>query len=164
MSSKYCPSLSCPHLQMINLSLVLNKQALLSKEIQDILTNKKIDVFITVPAFANELGYYLAKKVDASLVTFLTAPFGMTNINHAIGDSYNPSYMANPITGFTQEMTFPQRLVNTGLTVAYMAMRYFYIVPKSEAILREAYPNDDIPGIDELSRNAGNKSVRTNPL
>merc|ERR550532_2474966 len=51
-------------------------------------------------------------------------------------------------------MTFTQRLINTGITVAYMALRYFYIVPKTEAILRQNYPNDDIPGIDELSRNA----------
>ena len=125
------------------------------KEVQDILTNRKIDVLITVPAFANELSYYLAKKTDASLVIFLTAPFGMVNSNHAIGDPYNPAYMANPITGYTQQMTFPQRLINTGITVAYMALRYFYIVPKTEAILKQTYPNDDIPGIDVLSRNAG---------
>ena len=144
---------------MIEISMQLNKQALNTKEVQDILTNRKIDVFITVPAFANELGYYLAKKTDASLVIFLTAPFGMINCNHAIGDPYNPSYMANPITGYTQEMTFTQRLINTGITVAYMALRYFYIVPKTEAILRQNYPNDDIPGIDELSRNAGKHMV-----
>ena len=142
-------------LQMVEISMKLNQQALEMKEVQDVLTNRKIDVLITVPAFANELSYYLAKKTDASLVIFLTAPFGMVNSNHAIGDPYNPAYMANPITGYTQQMTFPQRLINTGITVAYMALRYFYIVPKTEAILRQTYPNDDIPGIDELSRNAG---------
>ena len=133
----------------------LNERALELEEVKDILENKKIDVLITVPAFANELSYYLAKKTDASLVIFLTGPFGMINSNHAIGDSYNPAYMANPITGYTSKMTFPQRMINTGITVAYMALRYFYIVPKTEAILRKTYPNDDIPGIDELSRNAG---------
>ena len=140
---------------MVDISMKLNQQALETKEVQDILTNRKIDVFITVPAFANELGYYLAKKTDASLVIFLTAPFGMINSNHAIGDPSNPAYMPTPITGYTQKMTFTQRLVNTGVTVAYMALRYFYIVPKTEAILRQTYPNDDIPGIDELSTNAG---------
>ena len=133
----------------------LNQQALETKEAQDILTNGKIDVLITIPAFANELSYYLAKKTDASLVIFITTPFGLVNSNHAIGDPYNPAYMPNPITGYTQQMTFTQRLANTGITVAYMALRYFYIVPKTEAILRQTYPNDDISRIDELSKNAG---------
>ena len=149
---------------MIEISMKLNQQALEMKEVQDILTNRKIDVLITVPAFANELSYYLAKKTDASLVIFLTAPFGMVNTNHAIGDPYNPAYMANPITGYTQQMTFPQRLINTGITVAYMALRYFYIVPKTEAILKQTYPNDDIPGIDELSRNAGIHTFNTSSV
>ena len=43
--------------------------------------------------FANEAGSYLAHKMDASLVFFMTAPYGFPNVNWALGDPVNPSFM-----------------------------------------------------------------------
>ena len=123
------------------MSMDLNREALQSKQVQDILNRKDIDVIVTAPAFANEVAAYLAYKANASYVQFITASFSMPNINFAVGDSYNPAYMPNPILGYTQQMSFLQRCANTALTTVYLVMRKFYILPQAEAILSEVYPN-----------------------
>ena len=84
---------------MITLSVTNNEKALRLGPVQDILSQGQVDVVITVPVFANEAAALLAHKLDASLVQFVTAPFGFPNVNFQVGDSFNPSYMPNPITG-----------------------------------------------------------------
>ena len=66
---------------MIQLSLDSNRNAFLTKEIQDIIDQKNVDVVITTPIFGNEAVYYLNSKTNATLALFITAPFGMTWIN-----------------------------------------------------------------------------------
>ena len=84
---------------MITLSVTNNEMALRLGPVQELLQQGRVDVVITVPVFANEAAALLAHKLDASLVQFVTAPFGFPNVNFAVGDSFNPSYMPNPITG-----------------------------------------------------------------
>ena len=85
--------------QMITLSVTNNEMALRLGPVQELLQQGQVDVVITVPVFANEAAALLAHKLDASLVQFVTAPFGFPNVNFAVGDSFNPSYMPNPVTG-----------------------------------------------------------------
>ena len=131
----------------------LNREALNSTKVKELL-QKKIDVMITIPAFGNEVAYYLAMKTNASLVPFITASNSFPNINFDMGDPYNPSYMPNPILGYTQKMTFGQRLINTLVTAAYLIVRQIYILPEAEKLLHEAFPEDEIPSLNELGKNS----------
>ena len=52
-------------------------------------------------------------------------------------------------------MSFPQRLVNSLLTGAYLVFRRLYILPRTEAMLQEVFPQETIPSLDELGQNIG---------
>ena len=52
-------------------------------------------------------------------------------------------------------MSFPQRLVNSLLTGAYLLFRRLYILPRTEAMLQEVFPQETIPSLDELGQNIG---------
>ena len=52
-------------------------------------------------------------------------------------------------------MSFPQRLVNSLLTGAYLVFRRLYILPRTEAMLQEVFPQENIPSLDELGQNIG---------
>jgi len=51
-------------------------------------------------------------------------------------------------------MSFPQRIINTALTFVFkFIVRDLYALPKAQAMLEEAFPDDQIPHIDDLIRN-----------
>ena len=137
------------------MSMDLNKLALERDDVQKVLDRKDIDVLISVPAFANEVSHYLAHRSNASIVTMLTASFSIPNINFAVGESYNPSYMPNPMLGYTQNMNFYQRCVNTAVSAIYLVARKIYILPQAESLLSEVFKSESIPSLDELSKNTG---------
>ena len=113
-----------------------------------------MDVVISLPVFANEVGSYIAYKKNATLVPFMTAGYGFPNINWGMGDPYNPAYMPSPLTGFSQTMSFGQRIVNTGAVLAYILLRRYNAVPKIHTMLEEVFPGEDIPDLDDLIKNA----------
>ena len=116
--------------------------------------NEQVDVVISLPVFANEVGSFIAYKKNASLVPFMTAGYGFPNINWGTGDPYNPSYMPSPLTGYSQTMNFGQRLVNTGAVIAYILLRRFNAVAKIHAMLEEVFPGEEIPDLDDLMKNS----------
>ena len=138
---------------MIELSVESARSAYKKEEVQAILKNQEIDVVISLPIFGNEASYYLAHKKNASLVLFMTAPYGFPHINWAMGDTVNPSYMPSPITGFSQHMNFIERFINTCATAAFVLMRQFNSLPKTQAMLEEVFPKEEIPLLDELINN-----------
>ena len=140
---------------MLRMSLDSNKAAFLSSEVQELLGREEFDVLITVPLLGNEASYYLAHKKNSSLALFVTAPFSFPYINWAMGDVYNPAYMQSPVTGFSQNMNFLQRVQNTLATVAFVLFRALYANPKVESLLAECFPGEDIPPVDELLKSAG---------
>ena len=109
---------------------------------------------MSLPVFANEVGSYIAYKKNATLVPFMTAGYGFPNINWGMGDPYNPSYMPSPLTGYSQTMSFGQRIVNTGAVLAYILLRRFNAVPKIHTMLEEVFLDEDIPDLDDLIKNA----------
>ena len=113
-----------------------------------------MDVVISLPVFANEVGSFIAYKKNATLVPFMTAGYGFPNINWGMGDPYNPSYMPSPLTGYSQTMNFGQRLINTGAVLAYILLRRFNAVPKIHAMLGEVFPGEEIPDLDDLIKNS----------
>ena len=139
---------------MIDLSVQSAKKAYKTDEVQDIIKNEDIDVVISLPIFGNEAGYYLSHKKNASLVLFMTMPHGFPHINWAMGDTVNPSFMPSPITGFSQHMNFVERFINTCATVMFVLMRKFISLPKTQAMLEEVFPNEEVPPLDELMNEA----------
>jgi len=139
---------------MIDLSVESARSAYKKEEVQAILKNEEVDVVISLPIFGNEASYYLAHKKNASLVLFMTAPYGFPHINWAMGDSVNPSFMPSPVTGFSQHMNFVERFLNTCATAIFVLMRQFNSLPKIQAMLEEVFPGEEIPPMDELINNA----------
>lgn len=136
---------------MIDMSVDSARTGFESEEVQNIIKNEEIDVVITFPMFGNEAVYALARKKNASLVFFLTAPFSFPNINWGIGDTYNPSFMPIAFTGFSQSMSFVERFMNTIATGMFILLRNFGALPKTQTMVDEVFPGEDIPSLSELT-------------
>ena len=140
---------------VVDVSIENNEHALTSPEVKDILDNKHVDVVVALPVFGNEAGYLVAQKKNASLVLFLTAPVSMPWSNWAVGDIYNPSFIPIAPTGYTQEMTFMQRMINTVVTIVFQfGVRDLYALPKVHSMLARVFPNEEIPHLNDLIKTA----------
>ena len=111
----------------------------------------------------NEASYYLAHRKNSSLALFNTSPFSFPYLNWAMGNPHNPAFMPSPISGFSQDMTFLQRTVNTLVNTASILFRSFYSNPKITAILEECFPGDNIPPVDDLLNSAGKTHLDNSP-
>ena len=137
---------------IVEISIVNNKNALTSPEVTKIIEQKHVDVVIVNPSFGNEAGYYVAHQKNASLVLFITTPFSFPWASSAVGDPINPSYIPILVTGYSQEMSFGQRVINTILTGVYtFIFRDLYSLPKVHSMLSNVFPEDDIPHINHLN-------------
>jgi len=140
---------------LVDVSIVNNKNAFITPEVKDILDNKVVDVVVALPVFGNEAAYFVAHKKNASLVLFLTAPVSFSWTNWAIGDISNPSFMPVIPTGYTQEMTFIQRLINTVVTIVFQfGVRDLYALPKVHSMLESVFPDEEIPHLNDLIKTA----------
>ena len=140
---------------MVGLSVSSNRAAYDHPAVQDIIKNKPVDVMIVLPILGNEAGYYLAEKKNASLVLFLTVPYTSPEYSWAVGEPFNPAYMPHPLLGYTQDMTFTQRTLNTGIQVVYQLFRWLYVHPQIYPMMKEIFPGQDLTGIDDLLNTAG---------
>ena len=140
---------------MIQLSVDSNREAYLHPAVQEIIKHKPVDVVVVLPVLGNEAGYYLAQKKNASLALMLTVPYTMPELSWAIGDPYNPSFMPHPLLGYTQDMNFFQRILNTLINTVYLIFRRLYIHPKIYSVIEEVFPGEDVAGIDDLLNTAG---------
>merc|ERR1719510_2663052 len=139
---------------MVDLSVDSNLAAYQHPAVKDIIKNKPVDVMIVLPILGNEAGYYLAEKKNASLVLFLTVPYTSPEYSWAVGEPFNPAYMPHPLLGYTQDMTFTQRTLNTGIQVVYQLFRRFYVHPQIYPMMKEIFPGQDPTGIDDLLNTA----------
>eukprot|EP00092_Neocalanus_flemingeri_P022606 GFUD01024519.1.p1 GENE.GFUD01024519.1~~GFUD01024519.1.p1 ORF type:complete len:510 (+),score=97.85 GFUD01024519.1:201-1730(+) len=140
---------------VVDVSIVNNKNALTSPAVKEILDSKVVDVVVALPVFGNEVAYLVAHKKNASLVLFLTAPVSFSWTNWAIGDIYNPSFIPVVPTGFTQEMTFVQRLINTAVAIVFhFGVRDLYAMPKVHSMLASVFPDEEIPHMNDLIKTA----------
>ena len=53
----------------------------------------------------------------------LTTQFSTHFMSWSVGDPANPSYVPSGLTGYTQSMTFSQRLLNTLVTLVFWLVR-----------------------------------------
>lgn len=141
-----------PFPQLIQTSINNNRHALQNSEVRQLLNDEvKIDVVVVVPAFGNEAGYYLAHRKKASLVTILPVAVSFPYINYAIGDPFNPAYVPLVVTGYSSQMSFKERCINTVLTVAVKLVVDLYARPQVDSMLKEQFPDQVVPSIHKMS-------------
>ena len=143
-----------PFSALVEATLTANHAALAHPDLQRILSDQTIavDVLMTVPQMGNEAGYFIAHSKNATQVMFYSVPFLFPWMGSAVGNPLNPAYMPLFLFPFSQHMNFKERFINTLATLAVILCRKFYILPKVEAMLTQIFPNQTIPGLDELSK------------
>lgn len=121
------------------------------EEVQNLIhsNDQHFDLIIT-EAFNNDCVLGFAHKFKAPLVQVVT--FGGTAwIGNWVGNPSPYSYVPDPFQKFSDRMNFCERLLNTiGITFQILS-RYFYYLPKQQALL-EKYFGDyaPLPSIYEL--------------
>jgi len=61
--------------------------------------------------------------------------------------------MPNMITGYGYDMTFKERCINSLTTAALHLMINLFARPKIQAMVREQFPGEDVPGMADMSTN-----------
>jgi hypothetical protein len=61
----------------------------------------KFDVTLTMAMGGGELGYYIAHRLNSSLVLYFAQQMSVSTQNHALGQPHNPSYI--PFIGRTYQ-------------------------------------------------------------
>jgi len=143
---------SVPFQTVIDSTLQANKNAFNNQEVRELIDGGKVDV-VCVATFGNEAGYYLAHKMNASLALVHTGIMTLPWLNWALGDPYHPATTPIPLLGYSQFMSFPQRLANTLSLTAMSAVNEFYLRPKVDALVAESFPDDpSIPSTNSLAK------------
>ena len=125
----------------------------------------KFDAVIVMPFFGNEAGYYLAHRFKAPLILYFTGQVSLSWVDDAMGQPHNTAYLPTAILPFTSEMTFIQRAINTfGNFLFHKVLRNMYILSNDYKILNKHFPNEEIPDLIELEKNASLSMSFSHPL
>lgn len=120
-----------------------------SKAMKDFLkSDSKYDIIIQT-CVLNEGYLSLAHHFNARVIGFV--PFStMPNIVSLTGNSAPPSYIPLPFLGFTDNMNFFQRTLNTVLSNLMTLVHKYYLYPKQAQLVKEHFP--DFPPLDEIEK------------
>merc|ERR1712141_780185 len=105
---------------------------------------KQFDVVVVCCAlFGEEPGYYLAHRLNASLVLAHSKTFANPWENWLTGNPFHPAYM--PFFAFpcTQHMSLPQRTVNVIGTLFTVILRDWYMIRLSNNLIKEMFPDEN---------------------
>ncbi|KAG8228501.1 UDP-glycosyltransferase [Ladona fulva] len=112
--------------------------------------SERFDLILT-STFLSECFYGLAHINEAPIVLLCpTGPFHITY--NTLGILGLPSFISNIMNGYTDHMTFPQRVINTVITYGHMLFNHYYILKDVDSIMKEAY-GKNIPLFSELEKN-----------
>ena len=128
-------------------------------EIQKLL-KQKFDL-ILMENFMNECIYGMIPHFNTTFIfvnTFPT-PFWLTG---AVGLPTFPSITPLPFLGYSENMSFSQRVWNFFCQVASQLLIDYKYKPNMEAIYRK-YVGENTPGVDEISRNVSLILENSNP-
>lgn len=148
---------STPIFDILDLSFALSETALTHPEMKKLLAkaDTKFDVILVSVFLGNEAGYYLAHRWNASLVLYSTAQSGLPWVDTAMGQPHNPSYTPLPLTPYSTDMTFLQRVVNTVTTFVFEhALRNWYILSRVEDMLDKHFPGVSRPPLIDIEKNS----------
>ena len=109
------------------------------------------DLIFFTPFF-NECLYGLLYKLNTTVILFQQVST-LQWVSGNLGTPSPPSFVPLVLNGFTDQMTYLERLMNLmGIVYNWTILNYFYN-PKMEAIYREYFNDSTIPSIQEIEKN-----------
>lgn len=132
---------------MLNAQINFVNLGMQNKNLQKFLkSDSKYDIIIQVYAL-NEAYLALANHFNARVIGFV--PFSSFPFVDAVTGNTSPySYVPLPFVGFTDNMNFKQRTLNTLAATLMSLLHKFYLFPKQEEILEKYFPN--APSLKEI--------------
>lgn len=118
--------------------------------IQEIL-KEKYDL-VLFSQFFNECLYGLAHKLNTTVV--LVEPVSTFNwVAGNLGTPSPPSFTPSIFTGFTDQMSYLERLVNFVIISLNSVVMKFYYYPRMASVYRDIFNDPTIPSIEEIEKN-----------
>lgn len=121
------------------------------KYIQELINSeeKSIDLLM-VEVYHMRCYHLLAHKLNVPLI-LVSPPSVMTGIDHFLGNPNQPSYLPLTITGFSNEMSFFERLENS-IKYAILYWCQVYEFPKFTRQMANEYLHMEAPADDVLNK------------
>ena len=112
---------------------------------------EKYDLIFFSPFF-NECLYGLLYKLNTTVVLFQPVST-LSWVAGNLGTPSPPSFTPSVFTGFTDQMTYPERVMNfITISMNWVVMQFYYY-PKMESVYREYFNDPTIPSIEEIQKN-----------
>uniref|UniRef100_A0A1Y1NF76 UDP-glucuronosyltransferase n=1 Tax=Photinus pyralis TaxID=7054 RepID=A0A1Y1NF76_PHOPY len=132
-------------------------------EIQTLLSEDQHFDAVIIEQFVNEAFRGFCYRFGAPCIGLSTvAPNRWTN--RQMGNPFNPAYVTELFLGYSDRMTFFQRLTNAVVITWEMLLNHFYVLPKHNELLQKYFPG--APHLYELYFNTSlmllNAHVATN--
>ncbi|XP_072387621.1 UDP-glucosyltransferase 2-like [Diabrotica undecimpunctata] len=108
---------------------------------QQLLQEKPKYDAVIVSQFNLEAAKAIAPHLGAHLVVFNNHPAGSC-LNHLVGNPSLPSYAAELTLGFSGQMDFKQRLINTLFSMAQYVYTHIYQYPQHSALVHKYISKD----------------------
>lgn len=118
----------------------MGRISIMDQQVQKLIkSNAKFDVVIS-EIFMNEIFLQFADHFNAHAIGFST--FGMSEwTTGLVGNPKEYAYTPQSFLGFTDRMSFFERLVNTASTLLNEAFYNFKHLPRQEELRKEIFPN-----------------------
>jgi glucuronosyltransferase len=116
------------------------------------LLDEKFDLIIHEP-FMNECTAGYIHKFNTSLILMSTMSIP-SEVVRELGNPSPPSFIPNTFTKFENKMNFYERAINLFTELMLTGIQRLYFTPKMEALYREVLNDPNLPGVQDLIRNA----------
>ncbi|XP_044729432.1 uncharacterized protein LOC123292782 [Chrysoperla carnea] len=138
----------------------LAKVALEDPKVQELIKSKETFDIVIPEIFMNEVFFAFADHFKAQLIVFSTV--GATEWTNDLVGNPNP-YAITPeiFLGFTDRMTFVERIINTGVTLLNEVVMNFVHLPKQEELRQKHLPHTK--PLSEISKNVSLILLNSHP-
>ncbi|XP_044010377.1 UDP-glucosyltransferase 2-like [Aphidius gifuensis] len=106
--------------------------------------------------------YYLSDLLDAPMIGITSLP-GLAVSHHKMGNPLFSSYLPDTMLGYTDNMTFLERLHNFYYNARQIFEYHTINLPIQEKVLKKHFGND-IPNVSELSKRLSMLFINTHPF
>ncbi|XP_071743553.1 UDP-glycosyltransferase UGT4 isoform X2 [Lepeophtheirus salmonis] len=131
------------------------KESLTNDKMSQLLMDptSEFDAVISDTSYINIAGVYLAHHFNASLVLYFTKMMSLPDMDDAMLQPHNPSYMPLPTLQYGTNLNFSERVINVLFHWLYYLLNNWMGIHMIEDILDEVLPNknpQNRPRITEL--------------
>nr|CAD7570301.1 unnamed protein product [Timema californicum] len=130
----------------------VTKAALDSPQLQELIHSKNhhFDI-IVIESFMSEAMLGFAHKFNASIIQI--CPFvGEEFVGDSVGNPFPYAYAPSAFLGYTDHMTFLERLHNTFQELYFKTLYKLYHLPNQDNMMKEAFKElSDIPSVSDLN-------------